>query len=74
MVGKSQMTVSWHVNDLKVSIKDDQVVTDFLTWLKAQYGQIRELKVHREKEHEYLGMKLNYKVPGQVSIDMSDYG
>jgi hypothetical protein len=73
MVGKSQMTVSWHVDDLKVSHKDDQVVTNFLTWLKAQYGQIGELKVRRGKEHEYLGMKLSYKVPGQVSIDMSDY-
>jgi hypothetical protein len=73
MVGKGQMTLSWHVNDLKVSQKDDQVAADFLAWLKTQYGQIGELKVHRGKEHEYLGMKLNYKVPGQVSFDMSDY-
>jgi hypothetical protein len=73
IVGGSQMTVSWHVDDLKVSHKQEKFVTEFMEWIKGQYGKIGEVKIKRGKVHEYLGMKLNYKVPGQVSIDMSEY-
>jgi hypothetical protein len=61
------------MTDLKVSHKDDQVVIDFMTWLKAQYGLIGELKFRRGKEREDLSMTLDSKVPEQVSINMSNY-
>jgi hypothetical protein len=40
---------------------------------KGKYGAIGEFKVARGKIHSYLGMTLDYSVPGQVSIDMTDY-
>jgi hypothetical protein len=69
----AQLTVSWHVDDLKVSHHDEKVVSEFISWIKEQYGNIGAEKVTRGKVHEYLGMKLRYDVPGQVSIDMIDY-
>ena len=73
MMDGNQMTVSWHVDDLKVSHKDSAKVNLFLQWVKDTYGSIGEVKVTRGKVHDYLGMKLDYTVPGQVSIDMVDY-
>ena len=68
-----QMTVSWHVDDVKVSHVNSKHVDDFITWIKQTYGAIGDVKTTRGKIHEYLGMKLDYTVKGQVSIDMVDY-
>jgi len=73
MVGGHQMTVSWHVDDLKASHKDGKQIDAFLKWVKQTYGSIGEVKATRGKVHDYLGMKLDYSVPGQVSINMVDY-
>jgi hypothetical protein len=73
IVNGEQLTVSWHVDDLKASHKDPKVIDGFLEWIKQTYGSIGEVKVTRGKKHDYLGMKLDYSVPGQVSIDMVDY-
>lgn len=72
VVGK-QLTVSWHVDDLKISHATKEVVDDFLEWVKATYGAIGEVKVSRGKVHDYLGMKLDYSVKGQLSINMIAY-
>ena len=73
IVKGAQLTVSWHVDDLKVSHVDSGVVDDFLLWVKETYGSIGEVKTTRGKVHEYLGIKLDYTNPGEVAIDMSDY-
>jgi hypothetical protein len=49
---KSQLTVSWHVDDLKISHRQEKVVSDFIYWIKEQYGMIGEVKVTRGKVHE----------------------
>jgi hypothetical protein len=67
------MMVSWHVDDLKVSHKCPQVVTEFLEWIKHMYGQIGEDKITRGKIHDYLGMKLDYSQDGKFIVDMVDY-
>ena len=72
-VNGKQMTVSWHVDDLKASHLDPKQMDGFVQWVKDTYGKIGEVKVTRGKVHEYLGMKLDYTVPGQVTIDMIDY-
>ena len=73
MVQGSQMTVSWHVDDLKISHKNPIIVDQFLHWVKETYGKIGDIKTTCGKIHEYLGMKLDYSVKGQVIIDMVDY-
>jgi hypothetical protein len=73
IVDGTQMTVSWHVDDVKVSHINSMHVDHFLEWIKKTYGTIGEVKTNRGKIHEYLGMKLDYSTKGQVSIDMTKY-
>jgi hypothetical protein len=73
MVNGKQLTVSWHVDDLKISHQDSTVVDGFLHWITKTYGTIGEVKSTRGKIHEYLGMKLDYTMKGQVTIDMVQY-
>jgi len=61
MVNGSQMTVTWHVDDLKVSHKDKFVVTKFLKYLGDLYGN--RITVNRGKVHDCLGMDLDATVP-----------
>jgi hypothetical protein len=49
------------------------MVDDFLTWMNQTYAQIGELKSTCGSRHDYLGMTLDYGVPGQVTIDMVNY-
>ena len=73
MVNGKQLTVTWHVDDLKVSHVDQSVVLEFVEWVKKLYGQIGNVKdVHGDK-HKYLGMTLDYSKKGSVMIDMRDY-
>ena len=67
------LTVSWHVDDLKISHKSPIVVTEFIDWIKRMYGKIGKVKVTRGKIHEYLGMKLDYSQDGKFIVDMVDY-
>ena len=52
---------------------DPQVNDNFLRWLNKNYGQMGEVKAHRGKTHDYLGMRLNYSKDGKVQINMTDY-
>ena len=73
MVNGKQHTIVFHVDDLKCSHVDSQVNDKFLIWLNENYGQMGEVKAHRGKVHDYLGMRLNYSKEGKVQIDMTDY-
>ena len=59
-VSGRQITVLWHVDDLKVSHVDPNLVTQMVDWLKSIYG---DMKVTRGKINEYLGMDLDYSTP-----------
>ena len=63
----------FHVDDLKCSHVDPSVNDEFLIWLNKMYGEMSEVKAHRGKAHDYLGMKLDYSQSGKVKIDMRDY-
>jgi hypothetical protein len=71
-VAGSQMTVCWHVDDLKVSHVDVCEVTKFGEWLSAEYGIA--VVTHRGKVHDYLGMILDYSCDdGNVIVNMAEY-
>jgi hypothetical protein len=72
VVDGKQLTVSWHVDDLKSSHVDPKANDEFIDWVKETYGKIGEVKVTRGKIHEYLGMKLDYSEEGKVYVDMVD--
>ena len=66
-----QMTVTWHVDDLKISHKESDEVTKFITELGKLYDN--DLTVHRGKVHLYLGMHFDYGTKGTVKISMILY-
>jgi len=68
-----QMTVSWHVNDLKVSHVNPKDIDHFLKWVQETYGSIAEAKSTHGKINDYLGMKLDFSIDGQVTKEMKDY-
>ena len=71
MINGKQMTVTWHVNNLKVSHVDPFQNTKFTVYLASIYGN--GLVVHRGQVHDYLGMDLNYTKDGIVQVSMIKY-
>ena len=41
-VDGKQMTVTWHVDDLKVSHKHKKTINEFETWLASIYGNVKK--------------------------------
>ena len=73
-----QLTIAWHVDDLKVSHKKYQVVSHIVRWLKAKYEQLFEdgsgaMMITHGKIHDYLGMQLDFSMPGEVKVTMIPY-
>jgi hypothetical protein len=73
LVNGKQCTILWHVDDIKVSHVDPQVVTDILKEINDWYGEIAPLTETRGPVHEYLGMTINYGSKGRVEFTMYDY-
>jgi len=73
MINGKQCTVIWHVDDLKISHIDPDVVTDMMEKLNAEFGKEAPITQNRGKKHDYLGMTLNYEKEGEVNISMKDY-
>ena len=61
------------MDDLKSRYINPKVNNEFLQWIKDTFGQLGEVKMIRVPLHDYLGMTLDYSVPGQVYIDLSHY-
>ena len=72
-VDGQQCTITWHVDDLKISHADEQVVRSIIQKIQDTFGQHSELSMHIGKRHDYLGMILDFTTPGILEIDMSDY-
>ena len=68
MVNGSQMTVVWHVDDLKVSHASATVIQNFVQYLKSKYGD--NLAVHTGDVHDYLGVDHDYSEKGVVKLSM----
>ena len=68
-----QCTITWHVDDLKISHVEEQVVRSSIQKIQDNFGQHSELSMHIGKRHDYLGMILDFTTPGILEINMSDY-
>ena len=64
MVRSEQLTIWWHVDNLKSSHINPKVNDEFLQWIKDIFGQLGEVKMTQGPLHDYLGMTLDYSVPG----------
>lgn len=65
-----QMTICWHVDDLKLSHKKKVEVKRIENWLRSLYGNI---SVSEGDKHTYLGMDLDYSEKGKCKISMAGY-
>jgi hypothetical protein len=70
-VDGSQMTICWHIVDLKLSHIYPKVNTKFGKWLSATYGV--SVVNHRGKVHDYLGMIFDFLQEGKVMVNMIEY-
>ena len=66
-----QLTVLWHVDDLKISCKNKYEVTKLICFLRKIYGE--KMTVHRGGKGKYLGMHLDFTEDGVFQVDMSSY-
>ncbi|GKY97397.1 hypothetical protein MPSEU_000698200 [Mayamaea pseudoterrestris] len=73
IVNGKQITVGWHVDDLKISHVDVSVVDEFIAQMDEEFGKETPMNKSRGKVHDYLGMVLDYTKPGEVAINMVDY-
>ena len=78
IVHGKQLTITWHVDDLKVSHKKYQVVSHMVKWLKAKYEQLFDdgsgvMMITHGKIHDYLGMQLDFSMPREVKVTMIPY-
>jgi hypothetical protein len=66
-----QMTVTWHVDDLKISQVDPYQITKFCQYLASFYGN--GLMVHQGKVHKFLSMDLNFVLEEIIQVLMITY-
>jgi hypothetical protein len=71
MIHHKQFTMVWHVDNIKMSHDEEEMVTQMITWLKSIYGE--DMMVSRGRVHDYLGMTLDFTTKGEVKITMIDY-
>jgi hypothetical protein len=69
VVDSKQLTVVWHVDDLKVSHVKLTVVDSFVSQMDAEFGADTPIN----KSRDYLGMIMDYTTPRQVVINMTEY-
>ena len=73
VINNKQCTIAFHVDDLKISHRDEEVVTNIIEELNKRFGDIMPLSVSRGKVHDYLGMTFDYTTKGKLMITMYDY-
>ena len=71
LVDGSQMTVCWHVYDLKISHIEEDTITAFCTWVCGIF--VNGNKISRCKVHEYLGMDMDWSQDGTMIVYMIKY-
>ena len=72
-INGKQCMIGWHVDDLKISHVDKNVVEDIIKALDNKYRNESPITVHRGPIQEYLGMTINYTLKGKVSFSMPQY-
>ena len=73
MVGGRQLTVAWHVDDLKISHEEEDALDEFISMMEVEFGEDRPLSVSRGPIQQYLGMTLDFSKKGKVVVKMDDY-
>ena len=73
MVSGKQLTVVWHVDNLKASHQEMEVLKWFARLLNNEFGKETPITESYGRQHKYLGLQLDYSQCGEVRIMMVDY-
>jgi hypothetical protein len=74
MVDGNQITIQFHVDDLKISHKDQSVIDAVLLDLNNEFGTTRKpLAATTGLIHDYLGITIDYSEVNRVKFTMYDY-
>jgi hypothetical protein len=74
MVNGSQITIQFHVDEFKISHRDQSVINEVLLDLNKQFGTTRKpLVATTGVIHDYLGITIDYSEKGKVMFTMYDY-
>ena len=60
VINGKQCTIVWHVDDLKMSHIQQEVLDEIIGKRTRKYGNEKGLTVQRGRKHEYLGMTIEY--------------
>ena len=71
MINGKKFTITWNVDDLKLSHVGKKVVNKIIDWMKSLFGN--GMQISKVKKHDYLGMNLYFLVKGKVTVTMVDY-
>ena len=70
MFNNKQSTITWYVDDMKLSHVHSEVVTRVIENIEQHF---RKMTVRRGHVHEFLGMTIDYSDPGVAHISMKSY-
>jgi hypothetical protein len=74
MVDGDQITIQFHVDDLKISHLKQSVIDSVLNDLNKEFGTTRKpLAATTGMIHDYLGITIDYSEKGKVTFTMYDY-
>ena len=68
-INGKQLTLVWHVDD----IKESHVESDVFTRICVFKDGSSKIKLCRGKVYDYLGMNIDYTIKGEVKITMIPY-
>ena len=68
MIRDKQITITWRVDDLKLSHANKDIVEAFIEWTKDTYEYLTKQNPSRVKIHDYLSVTMDYTTSGEVKI------
>ena len=60
-VDGKQMTLVWHVDNLKIPHVNEDAVDALISHINEWYIEEAEITIHQKKLHDYLGMNKYYR-------------
>ena len=72
-VDGENLTVQAHVDNLITMHADQRVLDNFIAALNSKFGKEKKLEETKGLVHDYLGLTIDFSLPGKVVFSMFDY-
>jgi hypothetical protein len=70
IINVTQKSITWHVDNLKISYSRNKVINKVISYLESTYGT---MNTSRGNKHQYLGMDRDYSTKGKVKVSMENF-